>query len=210
MLQDISPFYKTYNYCQHTFFVFTVYNYLLTESNRNSKFHYSYFSAIVTRWLGFYFWSDGTCTSVLSCQKPERWIFVIVLISRIHLLERIILGGVGAVLATAIYFWTWHWWYKNRARKVFKEMSDTPEPIKVRVEVTESCINWKQMGVSTSHDWKNIDTIEERGDSIDFFLRKGRGIIVVRKRAFASEDHKNQFLTLSRQYLKASRQQSAE
>lgn len=62
----------------------------------------------------------------------------------------------------------------------------------------------KQGNIQINFMWADVEEILETPDSIDFFMRQG-GIIVARKRAFASEEEFKRFFGVANQYLEQSR-----
>lgn len=80
-----------------------------------------------------------------------------------------------------------------------EEQFGTDEAINFRVELAPTGILTERRGTQINFAWPNVEEIKETDDSIDFFMRNG-GLVVVRKRAFASTEELRRFLALAAEH----------
>jgi YcxB-like protein len=93
---------------------------------------------------------------------------------------------------------------ENRLRRIVAEMMPNPGPYVCEVEIRSEGVWVRSMNKQTIHEWPNLKAIEETSDSVDIFTHDGGGV-VVRNRAFTSEDQRRQFIEIARSGLTESR-----
>jgi hypothetical protein len=134
-------------------------------------------------------WADYTAGVLLTGLGAGLVLYVLV---SGELRERLILSGIGAVVAASLYPIFYIWTVKRRLRSYYREQLGSRGPFAVEVEVSASGVSARQEGTTTTFEWAIVDCIEETADSIDFHIKKG-GIVVVRERAFGSPELMRQF-----------------
>jgi hypothetical protein len=105
---------------------------------------------------------------------------------------------MGLVLATYIPAANYNI-VERRARNLYRNTYRIHGPVQVDVEVTERGLSIKQFGMTTIYDWNTVRLQEETDDAIYFRAAFGN-LCAVRKRAFASEAEKNEFIELANRY----------
>jgi len=110
-----------------------------------------------------------------------------------------LLVGVIAALLFLILFWAlnyviWQPLRTRRLRRLCQERLGTEYPVAVEIEVTESDIITRQLGSEYRQAWGSISDIEEQEDCIE--IRGRGGLLVVRGRAFHSDEERREFLRL--------------
>lgn len=94
----------------------------------------------------------------------------------------------------------------DRLQRVVAEMMPDNGPYICEVEIRSEGVWLRQMNKQIIFEWPSVEAIEDTADSIDIFTRDGGGV-VVRNRAFASEDERGQFIEVARSRLMESRGQ---
>jgi len=90
---------------------------------------------------------------------------------------------------------------ERRVRKFIQERQLIKGPaLHVEVEISEAGLSFTQSGVTTIREWSTIKSISETDDAI-YFGSSSDSFGAVRKRAFASDAEKDEFLNLSRGYM---------
>lgn|SRR6266545_4896214 len=155
---------------------------------------------------------DVTLRSVAGSKalRAWRWEGAITFASLIGLSMYLILPGstvaklVAGVLAFVFIIFVSLATYKNsyqkRVRKLAKEQIGTEGPVRVQVELTESGIKFDQLKTQYIYDWSTIERYEETDDAI-YFCKRDRSVLAVRKRAFESQESKDQFIEFAKKYL---------
>lgn len=118
-----------------------------------------------------------------------------------HLAAALAAGIAAAVLYPALS----RTLRRQRLRQLYRERLGGAGPFSCEVEIAPSGITTTQMGASIKRDWSAISAVEDRGDSIEFVTR-GAGTLVVRNRAFESQEAWRAFLDTARGYLAQARQ----
>lgn len=96
---------------------------------------------------------------------------------------------------------------KDRLRSYFKEQYGERESIPFELEIDESGLCTRQLGVQSLYEWSNVEEIRQTENAVEFYLH-GNGIIFVRKRAFNSEIEEDLFNNKAQHYLNYSRNSS--
>ena len=110
-------------------------------------------------------------------------------------------AGLAVVLTCMAIHWAFYpYTLKDRVRRFLRKQLRSDRPFLVQVEVNPEGFQVRQMGTTVTHDWAEIEGIEERDDSLDVFTRHG-GLIAVRKRAFVSEAELDEFVELIERHL---------
>jgi len=118
---------------------------------------------------------------------------------------RLVLAGVAAVGSAAITPIAQRLSAKRRVRAYLREKLGSETPFNVEVELSREGVSANQKTGKVILAWHQIDSIHETTDSIDILPRHG-GIIVVRKRAFASNEMMQQFIQEAQSYLALARE----
>jgi hypothetical protein len=84
----------------------------------------------------------------------------------------------------------------------YRERIQTGRPVKVEVEITELGVLVRQLGTQRLYDWKRVQSVEERGDSIELWIKRWHlhRPLIVRGRAFDSIAHRSEFLDLCKKW----------
>jgi len=93
---------------------------------------------------------------------------------------------------------------EGRLRRIAKELMPPPGPYSCEVEIRPAGLWLRQMNKQTIHEWPSLEAVEETSDSVDLFTRDGGGVIV-RNRAFASDEERSRFIALIKSHLIQSR-----
>ena len=89
---------------------------------------------------------------------------------------------------------------KKQLRRYWRERLTGDGPFLCEVELDEAGITTEQLGARISLPWAAVKSIAETADSVDFAMEKG-GLVVVRNRAFPSDDEKRRFVEFGRAHL---------
>ena len=108
---------------------------------------------------------------------------------------------IGALIAAVIYSFAATRSRKGRLRKFFQERFGGEGPYPFEIELTPAALVTTQAGTRSEHAWSTIVEVKDSPDAIDFVAR-GAGIIVVRNRAFRSDDERREFLELAQKFAK--------
>ena len=113
--------------------------------------------------------------------------------------SKFLIGVFAAVIGGVIQLFTERSTVERRLYAYSEEQLGTDEAVNFQVELTPGGILTEGQGTQVSYAWPNIEEIAETDDSVDFYMRNG-GILVVRKRAFASAQEIQRFLALAAEY----------
>ena len=102
-------------------------------------------------------------------------------------------AGVAGVVAALLFPVVRMWIVKQRLRRYYREVLGSNLPFNVQVELTPEGVLTRQKTGQASFEWQQVESIRETADSIDIYTRYG-GIVVVRKREFASAQEIQQFV----------------
>lgn len=117
---------------------------------------------------------------------------------------RLFLSCFGAIIGASFYPFFYRKNIRDRYRKYYREVLGSGAPSSVEITLSHQGIFCKQKTGMTNYDWPRVKEIHETPDSIDFIMHEV-GIVVVRKRGFASEDAKRQFLEIATSLLHESK-----
>jgi len=113
-------------------------------------------------------------------------------------LSKSLAGAIAALLFLGFFLALNHVLWQplriRRSRRLCREQLGTQCPVTVEIEVAESGIHFRQLDSEHHCTWKSITSIEERDDCIEIW-RQGR-LLVVRGRAFHSDEERKDFLHL--------------
>jgi len=112
-----------------------------------------------------------------------------------------IAGVAGALLFPVLRMWL----VKQRLRRYYGEILGSSSPFNVQVELSPKGVRTKQKTGQVTFEWGQVESIRETADSIDIYARHG-GLVVVRKRAFASAQEIEQFVQEAERHLAHARQ----
>jgi hypothetical protein len=93
--------------------------------------------------------------------------------------------------------------YNLRTRKIkefYQQRKLVNGPLKVEAEISDAGLTFRQDGETVTTAWSRIEKIEETDDAI-YFQRRGNLISAVRKRGFASDTEKEEFLATARRLM---------
>lgn len=116
--------------------------------------------------------------------------------------------GIAAIIGAAI---SWAFYDNSVHRRLYnyyQEQFGARESFPLELELTDSGIWTKQMGIQIIFEWPNVEEIEETEESIDFYMRDGSGGIFVKKSDFPSVDEQLRFKEMAQGYLNISRTSS--
>ena len=108
-----------------------------------------------------------------------------------------VIGFVIGVVMMVVYN------YNIRTRKLreyYQEQKLITGPVKIEVEIGEAGLTFRQDGDTVTTAWSNIEKIDETDDAI-YFQKRGNIFSAVRKRGFASDVEKEEFLILARRLM---------
>jgi len=108
-----------------------------------------------------------------------------------------VIGFVIGVVMMVVYN------YNARTRKLreyYQERKLVNGPVKIEVEIGEDGLTFRQDGDTVTTAWSNIEKIDETDDAI-YFQRRGNIFSAVRKRGFASDLEKEEFLILAKRLM---------
>jgi len=120
-------------------------------------------------------------------------------------LKGALIGLIAAAVSALIYPVIHKRAIEKRLRKLCKEKFGDTNVFTCEVDLTPSGVWTQSINTQTTSEWKMVEEILVTEDSVDIFNRHGGGV-VVRNRAFNSEDEKQQFVDLARSYLVSARQ----
>jgi hypothetical protein len=83
---------------------------------------------------------------------------------------------------------------------LYRELIGNNAPFKVEIEVAPNGISITQLNTQVIYAWSEIEELFETPDSVDFVARGG-GLVVVKKRAFASLEETSKFVEEATRYL---------
>jgi YcxB-like protein len=86
-----------------------------------------------------------------------------------------------------------------RVRKLIREKLDPNEPLECEVELTPAGLWIRQGKTQITHEWGGVESISSLANGIEIITRSGG--LMVRNRAFSSEDERTQFLQLANSFL---------
>lgn len=116
----------------------------------------------------------------------------------------LLLGLVIAGIIILIYPQLERSGLEGRLRRVAAEMMPGPGPYVCEVEIRSEGVWLHQMDMQIIYEWPSLEAIEETTDSVDIVTLDGGGV-VVRNRAFASENERMKFIEVARSRLMESR-----
>jgi hypothetical protein len=96
---------------------------------------------------------------------------------------------------------------RQRLQTFIREQYGDRTSFPCEIELNESGICIKQLGVQHISEWSNVEELRETEDNIEFYMYGG-GITFVKKRAFTSGDEEQKFISKVEQYLNTSRTSS--
>jgi hypothetical protein len=111
------------------------------------------------------------------------------------------LGMLGGAVCAGLQFFFSRHTRKNRLQRYFRERLGGDGPYRCEVELTPEALITTQNGVRTVREWSSVEDIVDTQDAIEFHTR-GAGTLVVRNRAFQSQEEWKAFLEAARQYAK--------
>lgn len=114
---------------------------------------------------------------------------------------KILLSVFAAVIGGVVQLFSERWNIERQMHAYCEEQFGTDEPINFQVKLAPTGILTERQGTQVNFVWPNVEEIAETDDSIDFYMRNNSGIVVVRKRAFASAEEMRRFLALAAEYL---------
>jgi hypothetical protein len=109
--------------------------------------------------------------------------------------------GFLTLFGTAVLY-PWAYWrlVTHRLRRYSQSMLGPEPEFEVQVELCPDGVRVRQFENELLYPWRNIETVADGPDSLDFWTRPG-GMLAVRKRAFSSPAQMDAFLDLTDSYL---------
>ncbi len=114
---------------------------------------------------------------------------------------RAIMGGIGLLLGALLYPIMNERTVRRRLRKFCQEKAGSSKTLFCEVEVRDSGVHTRSNGTQIIYPWDKVTEIEETDESVDLYTEVG-GLLVVRKRAFASPEEQQKFVELANRYVK--------
>jgi hypothetical protein len=93
---------------------------------------------------------------------------------------------------------------EKRLRELHREKLGGSGPFVCEVELTPVGVWVRQLNTQVTHEWESVKEIQETADSVDIITRHGGGV-VVRNRAFKSDEERRKFIELAQGYIEISR-----
>lgn len=158
---------------------------------------------------------DATVRVVKRAQQgaqPGRWLGLVVTSlgtgALIGLMEadpenRLIAGSIAGAVAGVVYALLVLRPIDGRVRAAIKKQVGTEAPFDVVVELTTDGVTIDQMNTRLVHQWSIVEKIEEDRGDVVFHVRYGN-ILVVRRRAFESDEARRMFVEKANQLRAAS------
>ena len=113
----------------------------------------------------------------------------------------VFLGLAGGALCAGLQVVFSRHTRKSRLLRYFRERLGSDGPYRCEVELTPEALVTVQNGVRTAREWSTVEAINDAQDAIEFYTR-GAGTLVVRNRAFHSQEEWKSFLETARKYAK--------
>lgn len=145
----------------------------------------------LTRWQGL-IW-----TSILA------WLLVFALFGAS--IKGGLIGLLAALICALIYPSMHRQSVRKRMRKFCREKFGDMNSFICEVELTPNGIWTQATNTQTTCDWKDVEEILVTEDSVDIFARQAGGV-VVRNRAFQSDDERRAFIELAQNFVAQSRE----
>lgn len=106
--------------------------------------------------------------------------------------------GVGA--ASGVLYGRYHDWHvRRRYRRLVSEMYSGANVIRCDFELTEDGLSGKSVHSETSFPWSRLTRVADVPGSIELWFDPG--LVVIRNRAFQSQEERRAFLDTARQHL---------
>lgn len=112
---------------------------------------------------------------------------------------KLLLSGFAAIIGGVVQLFSERSNIERRMHAYCEEQLGTDEAVNFQVELKPDGVLTEGQGTQIIFAWPNVEEIAETDDSIDFYMRNG-GIVVVRKRAFASTEEMRRFLALAAEF----------
>ena len=116
---------------------------------------------------------------------------------------RAIMGGIGLIVGAVLYPILNERTVRRRLRKFCEEKTGSSKTFLCEVELNDSGVHTKSNGTQIIYPWDKVTEVEETAESVDLYTEFG-GLLVVRKRAFASPQEQDRFVELANRYVKIS------
>lgn len=130
--------------------------------------------------------------------------FILVyLLIRDEVWVRIAIGVVGAFVSMGLNLWLVRKAGTRRLKKYYQELISDQWPIHLEIELNENGVVARERDATTEIKWARFAKVEENNRSVEFTTKEGR-LIVVRERAFKSEEEKRQFIHFAKQHIQPS------
>ena len=112
---------------------------------------------------------------------------------------RLVCAGAAAFVCAWMYPRDHRKLHRKKLRQHFVEQFGGEGPFRCEVELAPEGLIVTQAGARTVRQWSSITAVNDTTDSIEF-LARGSGSLVVRNRAFKSQEEHHEFLRLARSY----------
>lgn len=134
---------------------------------------------------------------------------VIYLLIREAFWVRLTTGIIFALITMGVNWLLARQMTSRRIKKYYQELIRDPWPIHLEIELNESGLVARERDSVSELKWSRITNVEEveKDRSVEFMTNEGR-LVVVRARAFNSEDEKQQFIHFAKQHIQPLTQES--
>jgi hypothetical protein len=107
-------------------------------------------------------------------------------------------GALSGLIAAILYPTINKRLMDSRLRKLLREKRDPREPLVCEVELTAAGVWIRQAKTQTILEWESVAAITLTDDGVEIISKSGG--LMVRNRAFKSDDDRKQFLILANSY----------
>jgi len=118
-------------------------------------------------------------------------------------------GLIGGMLMAVVCLILHPWYYRRQQlkgiRAHMKEMYGDENDFVCTVELLPEGLKTRNINIESIVPWENLQEIVTTNDSVDIFSR--RGGVIVRNRAFSSDEQRQQFVELVRDSINRARGQ---
>ena len=129
------------------------------------------------------------------------WVFAFVIFFGKGMVVALSISALSALIAAGLYPAIHQIVMESRLRKLFREKLDPKEPLVCEVELTPAGVWVRHAKTQTTYEWECVEAINLSEGDVEIIAKSGG--VMVRSRAFESEDDRQQFLHLANSYLQS-------
>jgi YcxB-like protein len=115
-----------------------------------------------------------------------------------------VVGLVGGLIVILSYPKLQKSAFDSKLQEIAAKVMAEPGPHVCEVELRPDGVWARQMNKQIIYEWKIVEAVEEVDDTVTIYARDGGGV-VIRNRAFKTEDQRSRFLELARSGVNESR-----